>query len=163
MLLPSLPLASMLGSALLTPGLLPASRLRTASGPGPGALHPNYARASCELARPPASWPTLPTQPTLPACPPAPPPPQYCDWASNVKCAAVDYSPAPTPSPSPKPSTPPGPSPSPLPPYSPTPFTGNGIYAVYYDTWSDPWKGTAATHTLAKLPAYVNMVILAFM
>ncbi|PSC68420.1 chitinase, partial [Micractinium conductrix] len=30
-------------------------------------------------------------------------------------------------------------------------------------SWSDPWKGSAATHRLATLPAYVDLVYLSFM
>ncbi|PSC67018.1 chitinase [Micractinium conductrix] len=31
------------------------------------------------------------------------------------------------------------------------------------ESWSDPWKGSAATHRLATLPAYVDLVYLSFM
>jgi chitinase len=34
---------------------------------------------------------------------------------------------------------------------------------VYYESWSDNWAGTGASLRLAKLPSYVNMVLLSFM
>lgn len=87
---------------------------------------------------------------------------QVCDWDYSFECGG-------TPQPETSPSQGGGgsdTSPQPLPslaPYSPTPFSGDGIYAMYYDTWGDPWKGTAAAHTLANLPSYINVVYLSFM
>lgn len=114
-----------------------------------------------------------------------------CDWPSNVNCkqtsssspgASTQRSPPPRSAgrksppppkkrrpppprrspPSPKPTISPKPSPSPS--LSPQPPSNSKYrYVGYYQSWSDPWVGTASASRLANLPAYVNIVALSFM
>lgn len=89
---------------------------------------------------------------------------QACDYPENVKCAPAPSTPPSSPSPPPAPpASPPPPSPPPSPPLPPSPPGPAWQYGAYYESWTDPWKGTAATHRLATLPSYVNIVYLSFM
>lgn len=86
---------------------------------------------------------------------------------SGVNPSTPSPSPPPTPTPpSPSPVTPPiNPSPSP----SPTPqapsnslLPSGPLNVAYYQTWSAAYASTGAAMDLAKIPSYINVVIVSF-
>lgn len=107
------------------------------------------ANCACSLPPPPGLNPDLPPL-ALPA--------------ANVKCAPAPSPPPSPPSPPPSPpASPPPPSPPPSPPLPPSPPGPPFLYGGYYESWSDPWKSSAATSRVATLPSYVNVVYISFM
>ena len=102
-----------------------------------------------------------------------------CDYTKNVNCKSTGPSsstrrpPPPKNGKSPKPpsnrpppprltSPPTKPTPSPAPTTSP-PSNPKYRFVGYYQSWSDPWVGTASDSRIANLPSYVNIVVLSFM
>ncbi|KAF8057665.1 endochitinase [Scenedesmus sp. PABB004] len=98
---------------------------------------------ACSGAAPPASPSPSPASPVAPSPSPRPP--------------AASPSPAPVVA-----------SPSPAPAASPAPTSARGslpkgpLVVAYYQTWSAPWASSGAAMDLAKIPSYINVVVVSF-
>ncbi|KAF6265045.1 glycoside hydrolase superfamily [Scenedesmus sp. NREL 46B-D3] len=89
-----------------------------------------------------------------------PPPPAASPSLSPTPPPSPDAAPSPSPSPTSPPSSS---SPGPAPPGAANPLLPRGpLNVAYYETWSAAAAATGAQMDLARIPSYINVVIISF-